>query len=181
MGGVLLASLLIRHPHYLDKVRSNVCFGTKRSIYRRSFEKWFKVNLVWNRFAPMMAKRHGFFDAKRLGIGADSESKMSLDECIAWVNKGSWIDPRDGFDYGSAAEHTRWPPTWHLTGIKDLVLGYRGDVQRFIDECRNENAKFSLLSKQNGNMVDYDHNDILTHRLAVDDHFPMLLNWLKQH
>ncbi|MDN3651797.1 alpha/beta fold hydrolase [Thalassotalea ponticola] len=161
-GGVLVASLLARFPQYIDKVRSQVCFGTKRSIYQQNLEKWLKVDLIWNRIAPLLAKKHGFFDAKRFNIGADSESQKSLADSVAWVKKGPWRDRQDGFDYFAAAQSTPWPATWHLTGINDSILGHKDDVQRFIKECNISHAKFTLLAKKYGNLVDYDHNNILT-------------------
>ncbi|WP_371188784.1 alpha/beta fold hydrolase [Thalassotalea maritima] len=180
-GGVLLASLLARYPSYLDQVRSNICFGTKRSITRQTLEKVLKVDIMWNRLLPFVAKQVGYFDAKKWRVGADSETRQSLAHSVAWVKRAPWIDPRDGFDYGHAAGLLNWPPTWHLTGVNDSLLGHAQDVKHFIEESNNLTAKFSLLGTTHGNLVDYDHNDILTHPKARADHFPQLVTWLKQH
>ncbi|WP_371373336.1 alpha/beta fold hydrolase [Thalassotalea aquiviva] len=180
-GGVLMASVLVRDKNVASKVRSNVCFGTKRQVTVKSFERFVKLNLVWNRLALSIAKRKGYFDAKKYRIGADNETLKSLSHSVAWVNKSHWQDPEDGFDYFAAAKGFDWPPTWHLTGINDTVMGNPIDVKVFIEESKNTQAKFSVLSKQAGNLVDYDHIDILTHKKAERDHFPKISEWLKQH
>ncbi|WOH39234.1 alpha/beta fold hydrolase [Thalassotalea fonticola] len=180
-GGVLVASVLARHSEHLTKVRSNLCFGTKRMITIGGFEKYLKVDLFYNRIAPKLAKRKGFLDAVKYKIGADNETKQSLAHSITWVNKGPWHDPFDGFDYQSAAGEIVWPPTWHITGIKDSILGNQVDVKHFIEESKNTNAKFSLLAKRNGNAIDYGHIDILTSSHAINDHFPVVADWLKEY
>jgi pimeloyl-ACP methyl ester carboxylesterase len=178
-GGVLVASCLARFPQYLSKVLSNTCFGSKRVITVKSIEKFFKMDLVWAFVSVKLANKHGFLDAKKYRIGSDNETKKSLQQSIAWVTLGDWVDPHDGFDYQQASTQLTWPPSWHLTGINDKVLGHPQDVKRFIAESANSQAKFSLLAKQHGNALDYDHINILTHPQAVHDHFPQLVQWLK--
>lgn len=179
-GGVLLSSFLARYPQWLDKIRSKTCFGTKRVVTAKTLEARLKLGVLWRYIAPLLVKRKGYLDAIKLRIGSDNETKQSLTESIAWVSPGLWRDLSDGFDYFNAAQKLAWPPTWHFTGIKDHALGHKQDVQLFINECDNNSAKFSVLSKGVGNLVDYDHINILTHPKAVDDHFPALANWLEQ-
>ena len=178
-GGVLISSFLARYPNWLDKVHSKTCFGTKRVVTAKTMEAYFKLGFMWRYIAPILAKKNGYFDAKKFRFGSDSETKKSLEESITWVIPGKWHDLNDGFDYYTAAQNITWPPTWHLTGISDYALGHQQDVQLFIDECNNRNAKFSVLSKQAGNQVNYDHINILTHPNTVNDHFPKLALWLK--
>lgn len=178
-GGVLLASFLVRYPQWLNKVASKTCFGTKRVVTAKTFEAFFKLAVVWRLIAPVIAKKQGYLDAKKLRLGSDNETQQSLSESLAWVKPGPWQDQYDGFDYFQAAKNITWPPTWHFTGISDHALGHKQDVQLFIDECGNHKAVFSVLSKQAGNLVDYDHINILTHPNSVKDHFPILANWLK--
>ena len=180
-GGVLMTSFLSRYPQWLDKVLTKTCFGTKRVVTAKTFEAYFKLGFVWRYIAPMLAKKQGYLDAKKFRFGSDSETQQSLSESITWVKPGPWRDQHDGYDYDRAAQNITWPPTWHFTGVKDYALGHQQDVALFINECGNNTAKFSVLSKQSGNLVDYDHINILTHPQAVHDHFVPLTLWLKQH
>ncbi|WP_085296867.1 alpha/beta fold hydrolase [Cognaticolwellia mytili] len=177
-GGVLLSSFLARYPKWLDKIHSKTCFGTKRVVTARTLEAHIKLGIFWRYIAPKLAKIGGYLDAKKFRFGSDNETKQSLKESITWVIPGQWQDQSDGFNYFDAAQTLTWPPTWHFTGIKDYALGHQQDVQLFIEECGNHRAKFSVLSKQAGSYVDYDHINILTHPHTVNDHFPILANWL---
>ena len=179
-GGVMLACSLLRYPELAQTVASKICFGTKRSISIKGARKLFKLDLVWNRLLPFLAKRKGYVDMVRLKIGADNETRSFLLQCIPWLKQGQWHDPVDNFNYQSSAELLDWPATWHLTGINDKLLGHAQDVQSFIQES-NHKARFSLLSKAQGNARNYDHIDILTHPNAVDDHFPQILEWINEH
>jgi len=180
-GGVLFGSALVRFPGVKQKTLSNLCFGTKRQVTVWNSERLIKVTLIWNRLAPLLSKRKGFLDAKRLRFGADAETHRSLTESVSWVKKSKWVDPVDDFDYEHAAKRVVWPPTWHLTGVKDKVLGHAQDVQLFIKESRNRTARFSNLSRSTGSQLNYDHINILTHPLAENDHFPQLAQWLRNH
>jgi len=72
------------------------------------------------------------------------------------------------------------PPTLSMTGINDHTLGNQKDVKLLMQETNlSENSKFQLLSKSNGNDIDYDHVNILTHKNAVNDHFIDAYNWIK--
>lgn len=180
-GGVLFASSLVRYPRLKSNVLSNVNFGTKRQVTVRNIERFFKVSVFWKRLAPVLSRRAGFLNAVKLGVGSDNETYDSLMESVNWVKLSDWVDTVDGFDYGKAAESFYWPPTWHLTGVKDKVLGHAQDVQLFIAESKNLDAKFSNLSVRKGAKHNYDHINILTHPKAVHDHFPQVAKWMQLH
>ena len=76
---------------------------------------------------------------------------------MAWMNPGKWQDPTDNFKYFQYTKEVNWPPTWHLTGVKDDLLGHINDIKTFIKETNNTEAKLTLLGKVDGAKVDYDH------------------------
>jgi hypothetical protein len=63
----------------------------------------------------------------------------------------------------------------------DHALGHPHDVRRFMESAGTKNSRFTVLSRNNGNLHDYDHIDMLTHPDAVQDHFPQVLEWLRRH
>jgi predicted alpha/beta hydrolase len=180
-GGVLFGSTLARFPLLLPHIRSQLCFGTKRRVTVWNMERLLKVSLVWRLFTPLVTKKTGYLNAVKFGIGSDNETQQSMVESLDWIKSKAWIDLIDNFDYGKAALEINWPPTWHITGVKDFALGHAQDVKLFINETSKSEAKFSNLSKKGGYHLDYDHINILTHKNAPKDHFPEIVDWLKQN
>ncbi|PJG58247.1 alpha/beta fold hydrolase [Aeromonas cavernicola] len=176
-GGVIMASTLARFPVFAEQVASLTFFGSKRAISVHGVERWLKVDLVWNRLAPLLARRKGFLAARTLTIGADDEPVRYLQETIPWVNGGPWHDPLDGFAYDVAAAQLNWPPLWMICAKADKVLGHPMDVRRFALEM-GAKMRYTQLGRDNGNRCDYDHINMLTAPQAPEDHFPQLLPWL---
>jgi len=178
-GGVLMASAIARFGTLQQSVASLVTFGSKRRIEVKSFNKWLKVDLIWNRLAPRIAQLTGYLPADKLRIGMDNESQASLLQSIDWV-RGHWIDHDDGFDYAAAAKQAQWPASWFIAGQGDSVLGHPSDVQLMLKECQIPQVDYTLLSRQQGFKHDYDHAGMLTHKDAVSDHFPSVRDWYHQ-
>ncbi|MBF2055409.1 MAG: alpha/beta fold hydrolase [Candidatus Sericytochromatia bacterium] len=179
-GGVLLAAVLARQPHYLAQLKGLVFFGSKRTVHGLNPEKLLKVYFFWNRAAFALTRWYGYLPAAALGVGSDSESLLSHRQCVDWVQQDDWRDSADGFDYQAALRDLPLPPTLHIMGASDCSLGHPDDVRRFQQEL-NSPAEFWLLSRRAGNLHDYDHINMLTHPDAVKDHFPRLLQWLQRH
>lgn len=175
-GGVLMASALARYPELQSSVSSLLTFGSKRTIKVTSVKKWLMVDMFWNRLAPRLAWGKGYLAADKIRIGMDNESRASLLQSIDWV-RSDWRDHDDGFDYAKAAEQTHWPRAWFIAAKRDTVLGNPKDVRDMMLECGLSNAKFTLLSKDNGFKHDYGHASMLTHADAVTDHFPQICDW----
>ncbi|GIU04463.1 alpha/beta hydrolase [Shewanella sp. c952] len=178
-GGVLMASAIARYDNLQQTVASLVTFGSKRRIEVKSLSKWLKVDLFWNRLAPFIAWQRGYLPADKLKVGMDNESQASLLQSIDWV-RGHWIDHDDGFSYSQAARNAKWPKSWFIAGQGDTVLGNPSDVQRMISECQIQQVDYTLLSRKHGFKHDYDHAGMLTHKDAVQDHFPTVRDWYRQ-
>lgn len=179
-GGVLFHCSFLRFPAIQAKTVSVVCFGTKRQVTVWNLERLFKLSLFWRIVAPLITKRFGYLDAVKLKVGADAETHDSIRQSNVWLKKSPWLDPVDGFNYDAAAKTVEWPPTWHIAAIKDRVLGHPRDVKLFLSES-NPNAKFTVLSVAAGNLLNYDHINMLTDKRAKKDHFPLICQWFQAY
>lgn len=179
-GGVLILSFLARFPEFRDQIATLVFFGTKRSIHVFNIEKFLKIDLFWQRGAGLLSRLAGYLPAKELGLGADNETRKSLAQSQAWVRPSPWTDPQDGFDYATAIRRTDLPAALFLAGAGDRCLGHPEDVKDLIAESGHRQAEFRLLSREEGNLHDYGHIDMLTHPDAADDHFPWVADWMKR-
>lgn len=179
-GGVVAAASLARFPQLLAKVKAKICFGTKRVISVRSLERLLKINVIWNKVAPWLGQRYGYVPAKRWRFGADNEPTQFLLDTIDWISGAPFVDRCDHFDYQQACASVKWPALWHFAAKQDRLLGHPTDVLAFIAETRQQQARYSLLSKQDGYAHDYDHISMLTHPAAAKEHFNDVAIWLKE-
>lgn len=179
-GGVLFSSVLARFPEYVKTVNSLVYFGSKRTIQVWNFWRILKVDLVWNRVCPFACHIFGYLPARQLRIGSDSETVRSYKESAEWVKNDVWIDA-DGFDYGAAIKKLLLPPILYIAAANDHALGHPDDVRDFMESAGRQECSFKLLSRKSGNLHDYDHINMLTDPDAVNDHFPKVVEWLRQH
>lgn len=178
-GGVLMAATLARRPDLRAGVASLTFFGSKRCVRVRNATRRLYVDAVWLGLAPIVTALCGYLPARRLGIGADSETRRSHAESAAWVRPGPWIDPTDGFDYAAALADTALPPILAFAGAADRALGHPDDVRDFLAECGRGPIEQRLLARARGHRRDYGHIDMLTAPEAVEDHFPAVLEWIR--
>ena len=178
-AGVVVAAALARQPELVPLVRSLVTFGSKRCISVQSWQRWLHIDLVWNRLAPLLCKAYGYLPARQWRFGADNEPAQYLLDTIGWIRGEPFADPTDGFDYRSACQPVRWPPSWHFAAVNDQLLGHPRDVQAFLAETGLSSGRYSLLAKSAGQLLDYDHISMLTAPEARQDHFPLLADWLR--
>lgn len=180
-GGILLLCHFARFQPAGSPVLSMTFFGTKRRISIFSVKKLLLANGVYGFLFPVIGKLKGFVDVKMLLSRSDNESVKTNRQTWDWVRKKDWIE-EDGFNYRQALNKVMLPPVYYLAGAADDVLGHPKDVQALIKETGiHQMSRFSLLSKQHGNLHNYDHISLLTHPDAVRDHFQEVLTWMKQH
>ena len=147
----------------------------------RNWAWFYSIWFGWDRLSPWVIRKHGFLDAVKYRIGADNISAGTFRETQARVRAGDeWKHWKDGFDYRAAFAEMELPPCLYLAGKKDRVLGHPTDVKLLMQETgAHQPAKFHLLSKSNGHRNNYGHIDMLTHKDAPQDHFPMAVKWLR--
>lgn len=180
-GGVLLTAFLARCPEEAKKISAMVYFGSKRTIRVWNIWRILKVDLVWSIVCPLACLIAGYLPARQLHFGSDSETSKSYRQSAEWVKNDAWVDSDDGFDYGSAVKKINLPPIWYIAAKNDHSLGHPDDVRDFMNSSGGQKSRFTILGRQNGNLHDYDHINMLTHPDATVDHFPMVAEWLQQH
>lgn len=172
-GGVLMLAYLSR---FESNVKSLVLFGAKRQITVRNKE-YFKLIFNWYFTGKLLMPFHGFLPAKKLKVGSDDEPKKHFKQINEWL-RGKWIDNEDGFDYGKALKEKQIASCLFIASKNDKVLGHPIDVKNLQNEVSATKTDYWLLSKENGNLHDYDHIDTLTHKDAPKDHFPKIVEWI---
>lgn len=186
-GGVWLYSFLARSLKGIGSVKkydikSQVYFASKRRISVVTPRRILYADIIWNFYGTLTSKILGYSTFKKARVGSENEPKRLFEDMNHWVYSKNWIDKEDKLDYKKTLQNLTLPPTLHLTGIKDTVLGNPIDVELLIKEVgENQEYQFYILGKNYGNKHNYGHIDILTHKLAEEDHFITALNWIKEY
>lgn len=180
-GGVLAFAYIARHPQH--PIASVCCLGSKRAVSLVNPYRWYKLDLMWGVGGELLSRRHGYLPAKQAKFGSDNEPMGVYQGCKHWVyQRHTWKDPEDGFDYRLALRRSAsLPPSLFIAGAHDRFLGHPNDVRRFMEEIGHPDSQFRLLSRKNGDRLDYDHVQMCTAPQALDDHFPEIYDWLQRH
>jgi predicted alpha/beta hydrolase len=177
-GGVLANSFLLKSPHWLENCIGNVHVSTKRRVGIINLHRFFYIDLMWLFFGSLISAIKGHLPPNY--YGPEGESKGTLKDSQKWVYAKTWTDSANNLDYNDLANQYQLPRTLYLTGKRDHCLGHIKDVQRFALESKSDLKDFYLLSKENGNLKDYDHIDILTSSTGPKDHFPQIADFLRE-
>jgi len=178
-GGNLALASYARFPQMAD-IKGLILFGVKRRVTVWNMERILKLSFGWRIVAPVAIAIKGFLPAVQLKMGADNETKRIFKETNYWLDNSTWKDPRDGFDYGDALSEVAVPPVLSLTGAADRVLGHPRDCQNLVNELNTADGTFKVIGKATGHLHDYDHIDLVTHKDASKDQFPMIAEWMKE-
>lgn len=179
-GGVLILAYLAKNFTSV-KIASMVFFATKRRLTVLSLQRFWRMNIMWGLMAPLGIALRGYLPAKEYKIGSDNETKRTDRETRHWVKSKKWLDWYDKFDYGQAFKKIKLPPTLHLTGKNDTLLGHPQDVQLLMLETGGENNQMKVLGRSTGHLNDYGHNDILTHKDSITDVYPIVLDFMNTY
>lgn len=180
-GGVILYAFLARFSKEY-KVKSQVMFAGKRRISVISPKRILHADIIWNLYGSLSGNLLGYVPFKHSKIGSENEPLTMFKQMNKWVYTKQWIDQEDNFNYSTELKKTLLPPTLHLTGIKDDVLGNPIDVELLRKEAgEHQEGELFILGKNYGNKYDYDHINILTHPLAEEDHFITAYKWIKKY
>jgi hypothetical protein len=147
-----------------------------------SWEYFKNITFGWNWLCPLLAKQHGYLPVTKYKFGMDEETISSLRDCSKWIEaEHTWVDPSDGTDYLALWNGlSKRPATWHICASHDPYLGNPKDVQRWA-QLTGQTQRFTELSEAQGNFEDYSHNSMLTSKMAANDHFPKIFDWILEH
>lgn len=160
-------------------VKGIINFATRRRVTKRSMEWLYKLGFGWGVLGRYSLWKYGYLNAVGMKMGGDNESRKTLEEINVWINTEEWIDQVDGTNYGEKLRSMEKPPILSITGGGDHLLGNVKDVKMTLDEIHPQDGEFKIIGKKTGFKNDYDHINLLTHKQAVQDHFVMILDWMK--
>lgn len=179
-GGVQLAAAWARLPAAQRCATDMVFFGSRRQcqpVGRRSrLFHW----LLQQPLAERLVSACGGFPAARWRFGDSDESVAWFRQYRDWSFVSEWVDADDGFDYRQALADNPLPRSLHIAALGDTVYAHPGDVRRFVQELGCHDARTVILD-QSGSGQRYNHLGMLLDESAVDDVYPLALQWLQEN
>ena len=176
-GGVVFMAYLARFKD--AHISSFFSFGAKRRIGRINLRRLIYIEFGWNIMGNYLCNKYGYLPYKKMKMGNEDEAKSYFKETSKWIYSKKWKDPLDDFDYLNALKLYDSPPSLFITGKGDKILGHPKDVQALMNEFQSSNATFKIIGKSTGFKHNYDHINLLTHKEAPQDHFNLVLMFIK--
>lgn len=178
-GSVLLCSYFARYGNTLCSVDRMVHFAARRKMQEATASKQFVFDFLWRRLSLMLIAAQGYMPAKLLRMGTSNESLGNYQDYLSWSANNDWLDTADGFNYGEAIVQQQLPPSYYFAASGDKIYGDPAEVRQFIKELGPHDSRLMVLSRQGGNLRDYSHLGMVRQKLSDEDHFPLLLDWLR--
>ena len=178
-GSVLMCSYYARFGEQLCPVSRMAHFGARRQISTFNPSKKFYINFLWLKLSSWLVRISGYLPAKTLRLGRCNESQGNYRDYLSWSLHNDWSDSEDGFCYGEAICEQQLPPSFYFASEGDKAYGDPADVRQFMKELGPHDGRMLVLSRKSGNLRDYNHLEIVNHEDAEQDHFPLLLEWLR--
>jgi len=178
-GGVLLSAYYARFGDSIATVAQMIQFGVRRQCPTSRFRSPWLPGVIYQ-MAPLLTKVAGLLPVKRLRLGSSDESAGCVSDYRQWSEDADWVDLEDGFSYARAAVNRSWPASIYVASKTDTFLGHPDDVRKFIGSLGDHDSRLLLLSRDDGNVRNYNHRQMVGHRDGDGDYFPTLLAWLRE-
>lgn len=180
-GGVLLSAYYARFVEPGLEPTQLIHLASRRKAYLSNWLKRFVHRWLWRRIGGLCVAFNGYLPSRFLCLGDCLESTDDYRDYLNWTQSSEWVDPKDGFDYGSAIRLKTLPPSLYVASVGDHVYGDVIDVRAFIKELGRHDGRMIVLDKKAGSLHNYNHNELLSHADAEQDHFSLLLAWLQEY
>lgn len=170
-GGISLTMFLIKNQLYTSKINSITFFGVQ------AFGAGKKVNNKIKIFASKyVSALIGNVPAKMAGSTEHSESYYTMKQWFDWNLKYNFKN-RTGFDYLSEM-HKIKIPILSICAKGDAFIAPKIGCNMFLNAFKNNKNELLYLSKENGNLEDYNHSRILKSRNAQKEVWPKVKDWI---
>ena len=178
-GSVLLSACYARFGDELCSVSRMIHFGPRRKTLSQSGLQALKNRWFWNRIAKVLVAFYGYLPLKNFKLSAANESRACFSDYLRWSESDQWSDSVDYLRYNELLQQRQIPPSFYFAVAKDCLFGAVEDVRHFIAELGAHDVRLMVLSRQGGSLHNYNGQQMLQHQDCEQDHFPLLIDWLR--
>ncbi len=176
-GSVMLAAAWARLEDDERKATEMIFFGGRRQHKPVGRMARLFHRLICHPMSAWLVHWRRYFPARRLMLGDVDESAEWFKVYARWMREEQWLDS-DGYDYRAALQQNPVPAGLHFAATGDTVYAPTEDVRRFVEELGPHDARTVILDHSEGKSEKYNHLSMLHHPQAVEDVFPIAIEWL---
>lgn len=170
-GGIALTMLLINNPNYLPKINSITLFGVQ--AFGAGTEFYNRMKILVSKYLTALL---GVVPAKTAGSTEHSESYYTMKQWFNWNLKQNFIG-KNGFDYLKEMKKVKIP-ILSICASGDNFIAPKVGCEKFLNAFENAKNQLIYLSKENGNLEDYNHSRMLKSQNSKKEIWPIVIEWI---
>ena len=170
-GGLILTMLLINNPMYQPKINSITMFGTQAFGAGTSVSNRIKI-FIGKYITAILGKT----PAKKVGSTEHDESYCTMKQWFNWNLKKNFIGEND-FNYKERMTSIKIP-ILSICAKGDTFIAPKIGCEKFLGAFKNESNRLWYLSREKGNLEDYNHSRILKSKNSKKEIWPKVLEWI---
>jgi len=172
-GGIVLTMFLINNPSYNTKINSITLFGVQAFGAGGEFSS--RMKILSSKYLTALL---GKVPSKTAGSTEHSESYYTMKQWFDWNLNKNFIGEND-FDYMIRMNEVN-VPILSICAKGDNFIAPKKGCEEFIKAFNNDANKLLFLSKENGNLEDYDHSRILKSQNSKKELWPIVAEWITE-
>lgn len=118
----------------------------------------------------------GKIPSRNAGSNQHSETYYTMKQWFNWnLNKNFVGD--DGFDYLQKMSSIK-VPILSFCAERDTFIAPKKGCEQFLNAFENDENKLIFLSKENGNLENYNHSRMIKSQNSKKEIWPIVENWI---
>ncbi|MEM6807525.1 MAG: alpha/beta hydrolase [Bacteroidota bacterium] len=172
-GGICLSMALIEYVEFRPFLKSMSLFGCQ--AFGAANNRWKYLRILFGHYLSALM---GNIPGRRWGRPHD-ESFYTMKQWNQWNLSGKFLG-ENGRNYQEGMSQILCP-VLSIAAKADQYIAPPEGCKAFLESFGNPDNRFWLLSKDNGNLEDYDHARILHSSSAAREVWPEVLRWIEKH
>jgi predicted alpha/beta hydrolase len=172
-GGIILIMFLINNPKYNLRINTITLFGVQAFGAGEKLSN--KIKILSSKFLTALV---GKVPSKTAGSTEHSESYYTMKQWFDWNLNKNFIGV-NGFDYLSNMNKIK-VPILSVCAKGDNFIAPKIGCEKFLNAFENDANKLLFVSKENGNLENYNHSRILKSQNSKKELYPKVEQWINE-
>ena len=170
-AGIFLTMLLIKNPIYKSKINTVTFFGVQAFGAATTFNSRLKI-LGSKYLAAVLGK----IPSRNAGSNEHSESYYTMKQWFNWNLNKNFVG-ENNFDYLQKM-NTIKIPILSICAAGDNFIAPKIGCELFLNAFKNDENKLLYVSKENGNLENYNHGRMIKSQNSKKEIWPIVEDWI---